>query len=161
PRRRREVNACYNIAGFACDAGHLTTAEVFLNAGLRAPAGYENRRLRASLRSVRAVLAYFRGEWGGLDGEVSGLIAEFADYPYGRIDVDLLASCLALAHGDVDTAVRRLREVVDLAERLAALETLQCAGEALVRVLMSRGEVVGAVEVVRRCVAPLMRKALW
>jgi DNA-binding CsgD family transcriptional regulator/transcriptional regulator with XRE-family HTH domain len=68
---------------------------------------------------------------------------------------------LALAHGDVDTAVRRLREVVDLAERLAALETLQCAGEALVRVLLSRGEVADAVEVVRRCVAPLMRKDLW
>jgi DNA-binding CsgD family transcriptional regulator len=161
PRRRREVNACYNIGGSACYAGHLATAELFLDAGLRTPAGHENRRLDASLRSVRALLAYFRGEWSGLDGEVSGLIAEQAAYPYGRMDVDLVAGCLTLAHGDVDAAMRRLHEVVDLAERLGSLETLQCAGEALVRVSLSRGEVAGAVEVVRRCVVPLMRKDLW
>jgi DNA-binding CsgD family transcriptional regulator len=161
PRRRREANAYYNVGAAACYAGHLATAEVFLNAGLRTPAGHENRRLDASLRSMRALLAYFRGEWGGLDGEVSGLIAEQADYPYGRIDVDLVAGCLTLAHGDVDAAMRRLHEVVGLAERLTSLETLQCAGEALVRVLLSRGEVAGAVEVVRRCAVPLMRKDQW
>jgi DNA-binding CsgD family transcriptional regulator len=161
PRRRREANAYYNVGAAACYAGHLATADVFLNAGLRTPAGHENRRLDASLRSMRALLAYFRGEWGGLDGEVSGLIAEQADYPYGRIDVDLVAGCLTLAHGDVDAAMRRLREVVGLAERLTSLETLQCAGEALVRVLLSRGEVAGAVEVVRRCAVPLMRKDQW
>jgi DNA-binding CsgD family transcriptional regulator len=161
PRRRREVNACYNVGACACYAGHLTTAEVFLDAGLRTPAGHENPRLDASLRSMRALLAYFRGEWSGLDDEVSGLIAEQADYPYGRIDVELVAGCLTLAHGDVDAALRRLHEVVDLAERLVSLETLQCAGEALVRVLLSRGKAAGAAEVVRRCLVPLMRKDSW
>jgi hypothetical protein len=161
PRRRREVNACYNVGAGACYAGHLTTAEAFLDAGLRTPAGHENPRLDASLRSMRALLAYFRGEWSGLDDEVSGLIAEQADYPYGRIDVDLVAGCLTLAHGDVDAAMRRLHEVVDLAERLVSLETLPSASEALVRLLLSRGKVAGAVEVVRRCLVPLMRKDLW
>ena len=161
PRRRREVNACYNIAAAACYAGHLTTAEVFLNAGLATPAGQANRRLDASLRSVRAILAYFRGDWNGLDSDVDALIAEQAAYPYGRMDVDVVAGCLTLAHGHVDAAMRRLRQVVDLAEQLAPVETLQWAGEALVRVLLSRGEVAGAVEVVRRCVVPLMKKDLW
>lgn len=161
PRCRREVNACHNIGAAAGYAGHLTTAEVFLTAGLSTPAGWENRRLEASLRSARAMLAYFRGEWTGLDDEVGGLIAEQVDYPYGRIDVDVVGGCLTLAHGDVDAAMHRLREVVDLAERLTSLEMLQCAGEALVRALLSRDQVTGAVEVVRRCVVPIMTKDMW
>lgn len=161
PRRRREVNAYYSIGGAVCYTGHLASAELFLSAGLRAPAARENRRLEVLLRSAGAVLAYCQGRWQGLGEEVSGLLAEQADHPYGRIDVEIVAGCLDLAHGDVDRALRRLDDLVVICGRLGAFAELQCVGDALVRALLSRGDAEAAVAVVRRCLAPLAAKSLW
>ena len=161
PRQRREVYAYYSIGAAACYEGHLSSAEFFLSAGLQAPAARENRRLEILLRSARAVLAYWRGDWRGLSRDVASLLAEQAEHPYGRVDVEIVAGCLDLAHADVDGAVRRLDDLVLVCEQLGAFEELQCAGDALVRALLSRGETARAVAAARRCLAPLTAKEFW
>jgi DNA-binding CsgD family transcriptional regulator len=161
PRQRREVYAYYSIGSAACYAGHLPMAEFFLNAGLQAPAARENRRLQSNLRSVLAVLGYSRGDWNGLSEDVADLLAEQAEHPYGRIDVEIVASCLDLAHADVDGARRRLGDLVVMCDELGAFDELQYAGDALVRALLSRDEAAEAVTAVHRCLAPLTAKELW
>jgi DNA-binding CsgD family transcriptional regulator/tetratricopeptide (TPR) repeat protein len=161
PRQRREVNAYYVIGSSACFEGHLATAEFFLSAGLQAPAAHENRRLEVLLRSAHAVLAYWRGEWQGLDDEVLALLGEQDEHPYGRIDVEIVAGCLDLAHGDVDGALRRLDDLVAMCLRLGAFAELPGAGDALVRALLSRGQADAAVTAAHRCLAPLTAKGLW
>jgi DNA-binding CsgD family transcriptional regulator len=161
PRRRREVTAYYGIGSMACYVGHLAEAESWLTAGLQAPAARENRRLEVLLRSALTLLACLRGDWQGLSEEVAGLSAEQAEHPYGRIDVDIVAGCLELAHGNADAAVPRLTGLVTVCEQLGAFTELQAAGDALVRALLSRGEVVTAAATARRCLAPLFDKQLW
>jgi DNA-binding CsgD family transcriptional regulator len=161
PRQRREVNAYYWIGSAACYEGHLATAEFFLGAGLRAPAAHENRRLEVLFRSALAVLAYWRGEWHGLGEEVAALLGEQGEVPYGRIDVEIVAGCLDLAHGGVDAALRRLDDLVAMCLQLGAFMELPSAGDALVRALLFRGQAGAAVTTVRRCLAPLAAKGLW
>jgi DNA-binding CsgD family transcriptional regulator len=160
PRRRREVHACYQIGSAAEYEGHLATAELFLSAGLRAPAARENHRQEIMLRSARAVLAYRRGDWDGLSEEVTSLRADQSEHPYGLIDVEIVAGCLDLAHGSTDDAIRRLDNLVGMCLRLGAFTELASAGEALVRALLSREEATAAVAAVRRCLAPLTAKGL-
>jgi DNA-binding CsgD family transcriptional regulator len=107
------------------------------------------------------VLAYLRGDWQGLSDEVAGLLAEQAEHPYGRIDVDIVAGCLDLAHGNVDAAVPRLTGLVTICEQLGAFTEQQAAGDALMRALLSRGEAVAAAAIARRCLAPLLDKEFW
>jgi DNA-binding CsgD family transcriptional regulator len=161
PRLRREVHAYYQIGAPACYKGHLAAADSLLSAALQAPAARENRRLEVLLRSVRTVLAYLRGDWPGLGEKVAGLLAEQAEHPYGRIDVEIVAGCLELAHGDVDGALRRLDGAVTICDQLGAFSELQTAGEALVRALLSRGDAAAAAAAARRCLAPLAAKDLW
>lgn len=161
PRQRREVHAYYAIGSAASYEGHLASADFFLSAGLQAPAARENRRLEILLRSACTVLAYWRGDWDGLSEDVAGLLAEQAEHPYGRIDVEIVAGCLDLAHGDVDGALRRLGDLIAMCEQLGAFDELQCAGDALVRALLSRGEAAEAVTAAQRCLAPLTAKQFW
>jgi DNA-binding CsgD family transcriptional regulator len=161
PRQRREANAYYMIGVATCYEGHLAAAEFFLNAGLRAPAARESRRQEVLLRSAGAVLAYWRGDWEGLSDEVVGLLAEQAEHPYGLIDVEIVAGCLDLAHGDVDGALPRLENGVAMCLRLGAFAELPCAADALVQALLSRGEAATAMTAIRRCLAPLTAKGHW
>ena len=89
------------------------------------------------------------------------MLAEQAEHPYGRIDVEIVAGCLDLAHADVDSAMRRLDGLVVMCEQLGAFDELQCAGEALIRALLSRGQVAQSVTVAQRCLAPLTAKEFW
>jgi DNA-binding CsgD family transcriptional regulator len=161
PRQRREASAWYFIGAAACYNGHLASAEELLSGGLRAPAARENRRLEVLLHSARAVLAYRRGDWDGLARDAACLLAEQAEHPYGRIDVEIVAGCLELATGDVAVAVSRLNGVVRICAQLGSFTELQCAGDALIRALLSRGEPGQAADVTRRCLAPLTAKGLW
>jgi hypothetical protein len=63
------------------------------------------------LRSAVVLLRFYRGDWAGLDGEITSLSAAQSTLRRSRVDIDLVAGCLALAHGDVDQALQRLEEV--------------------------------------------------
>lgn len=161
PRRHREASAHYSVGVEACHAGHLRTAEVLLSEGLAALDARENHRLRVMMRSALALLAYYRGQWDGLSEECEVLIEEQADYPCGRVDVDAVAGCLALAHGDVDGSLRRLDDVLKLSEQIGGFEVLQMAGDAAARAWLFRGDAQTAADTVRRCLAVVAAKGLW
>ncbi|MBX6722039.1 MAG: LuxR family transcriptional regulator, partial [Dactylosporangium sp.] len=158
PRQRREANAYLSIGWEACFAGHLDTAEFLLAKGLQSTAVQENRRLELGFRSAQAYLAFCRGQWDGLAEEVALLVRQLSDYPRFRIDVDIVAGCLTLAHGDVDLARRRLADAIQLAEHLGDLPVLPLAVDAAARVALSQGDVEQAAAGIRRCLAMLTAK---
>ncbi|MEV4542092.1 ATP-binding protein [Micromonospora echinaurantiaca] len=158
PRQRREANAYLSIGWEACLAGHLDIAGSLLAAGLRSAAAQENRRLELGFRSAQVFLAFCRGQWDGLAQEVALLVEQLSDYPRFRIDVDVVAGCLALAHGEVDQARQRLADASQLAERLGDLPVLPVAVDAATRAALSQGDVEAAVAGVRRCRSLLTAK---
>jgi len=161
PRRHHEAQAHYTVGVQACHAGHLKTAEALLSEGLAALDARESHGVRVMIRSALAVLAYYRGQWDGLSEQIAELIDEHEGNPYGWVDVEAVAACLALAYGDVDGSLHRLDQVLDLSERIGCFEVLQMAGEAAVRALLSRGDAKAAAATGRRCLHPVAAKGLW
>ena len=161
PGRRREMNAYYSIGLEACFAGHLQTAELLLTTGLRSLGAEENRRLEVLLRSGLGLLRYCRGDWDGLRREVEVLLDELADHPRDRLDVEVVAGCLALAAGEVADAVSQLRGVVRLAQQIAAYQVLPLAAGSMARAALAVGEMDTALGGVRDLVAGLDEKAVW
>ena len=106
PRQRREANAYYSV-GLLAYAGHLPTAERLLTTGLQAAAAEDNRRTEMLLRSGLAVFHLFSGSWAGLREETAVLLRQLDEYGLGRVDVELVSGCLALARGDLDEAAGR------------------------------------------------------
>ncbi|MEV0427421.1 AAA family ATPase [Micromonospora sp. NPDC050495] len=161
PRHPCEANAYLSIGFVAGYTGHLDTAESLLATGLRSAVTRESQRLENGFRSAQACLAFHRGQWVGLVEEVDRLIGELSEHPRLRIDLDIVAGCLALAHGAVDLARRRLTDAIDLAEQLYDLPVLPLAVDAVVRAALFRGGVGEAVVSVRRCRSLLTAKGNW
>lgn len=161
PRQRQDVNAYYTLGSGAAYAGQVATAEFLLATGLRAPAVRENRRLEVMLRSAVALLRFYCGDWSGLDGEITSLSVDQSSLRRSRVDIDLVAGCLALAHGDVDQARLRLEEVATLCEDLGAFDVLAPAMDALAGAALAQGDVATALASVRRGLDPLRSKGFW
>ncbi|MGH3734297.1 MAG: helix-turn-helix transcriptional regulator [Micromonosporaceae bacterium] len=161
PQRRREVNAYYSIGLEACFAGHLQTAELLLRTGLASSGAQENRRLEVLLRSGLALARYCRGAWDGLRREVADLVEELAEHPRDRLDVEVVAGCLALASGEVDDAMAQLRGVVTSAQRIAAHQVLPLAAGSLARAALAREDADTALGCVHAVLEGLDAKAVW
>ncbi|HUN33537.1 MAG TPA: AAA family ATPase [Trebonia sp.] len=144
PRQRREANAYYSIGLEACYAGHLLTAERLLTKGLQAAAAQENRRIEMLLRSGLAVFHLFRGTWAGLPEETAQLRRELDEYALGRLDVELVSGCLALARGDLGEAGERLGVVTLLVRETGAYEVLPVAAGYAARLAVARGDMTQA-----------------
>jgi len=155
PRQRREANAYYSIGLEACYAGHLPTAERLLTKGLQAAAAQENRRIEMLLRSGLAVFHLFHGTWTGLAEETAQLLRELDEYGLGRLDVELVSGCLALARGDLGGAGERLGAVTLLVRETGAYEVLPIAAGYAARLAAARGdmtEALGSLEILRGAV---------
>ncbi|MGH9242898.1 MAG: helix-turn-helix transcriptional regulator [Acidimicrobiales bacterium] len=161
PHHRREVNAYHSVGMEACFAGHHEVADRLLRAGLKGAVACESRRLELSIRSAVALLDYCRGSWDGLGDGVEVLLDEIADYPRLGVDLELVAGCLALAHGDVDDAQRRLAGVVQRVEEVSGFDVISVAAIALIRLAMARGEVEATLASVGRLLAEAESKGLW
>lgn len=161
PGRRREVNAYQSLGMAAAYAGHYRHADRLLEAAAHGAAVCESRELDLRVRSARAVLDYGRGSWEGLGGAVAVLLEELADYPVGRIDVEVVAGCLALADGDLRTAGQRLTAVALRAEGIGGYEVSACAVDALGRLAVTRGDVDGVVGHVRDFLTAAAAKGWW
>lgn len=129
--------------------------------GRQAPAVRENRKLEILLRSGLALLSYCQGTWSGLREEVAVLLHELADYPRDRLDVEVVAGCLALAAGDLDDATHQLQGVVELAQRIAAHQVLPLAVGSMARAALARGDVGTALTCVQALVETLATKGVW
>ncbi|GGU20789.1 ATP-binding protein [Nocardioides albus] len=144
PQRRGEVNAYDSVGLEACYSGHHVVAERLLSAGLRGAAACESHRLELRVRRSVALLDYSRGRWEGLDEQVRVLVDELDGYASGRLVVEAVAGALALARGDLDTAMAGLTAVVRRAEELNDLDVLPVPAAALIRLQVARGEVTEA-----------------
>jgi DNA-binding CsgD family transcriptional regulator len=161
PRQRREVNAYYSIGVSACYAGHLPTAEQLLTLGLGAPTVQENRQLEMRLRAGLALLHLFQGGWGGLDDEAGVLLRELGDYPSGRVDIELVAGCLALARGELDEADSRLSAVTELARGAGIYEVAPVAAAAAARAAQARGDMPRALSCLDVLLEAVQSKGVW
>jgi DNA-binding CsgD family transcriptional regulator len=161
PRQRREANAYYSIGLTASYAGHLLTAERLLTKGLQAAAAQENRRTEMLLRSGLAVFYLLHGTWTGLSEETAILLRELGDYALGRIDVELVSGCLALARGDLGEAGERLGTVTALVRETGAYEVLPVAAGSAVRVASARGDMAEALATLDILGDAIDAKGLW
>lgn len=161
PRRRREVNAYYSIGLSACYAGQLPTAELLLAKGLQATAVQENRRIEMLLRSGLTVLHLFEGTWTALLDEATLLRDELDEYGLGRIDVELVIGCLALARGDLGEAGDRLGAVTELVWETGAFEVIPVAAGSAAQVASARGEMDAALDSLEILREPVEAKGVW
>src|SRR5690606_7868014 len=86
---------------------------------------------------------------------------ELAEYPVSRIDVDVVAGCLALAHGDMDRARALLPTAAVDAAQLGGYDLAALAVDALARMALGRGEARAAVAPVNRLLATVTEKGIW
>jgi DNA-binding CsgD family transcriptional regulator len=161
PRHSREVNAYYSAGLEAGFTGHLETATELLTVGLDALADNENRKQTVLLRSGLALTSFATGPWTGLHDEVDTLLDALAEYPRDRLDVEVVAGCLALASADLEVAVRRLQAVVDEARRIAAHQVMPLAAGSLARAALARGDVDTALAAANSVLSTLDAKQLW
>ncbi|MPZ28991.1 MAG: hypothetical protein GEV12_21985 [Micromonosporaceae bacterium] len=129
--------------------------------GIGAPATRQNQRLEVMLRSGLAVARYCLGRWDGLRDEVVRLLSEVSDYATSRIDLELVAGCLATAHGEADDALAWLRRVTEAAVEIGAYEVVPLAAGSWTRATLALGDVEGALTCVRSLVDVLDAKGVW
>lgn len=161
PRQYREVNAYYSVGREACYVGHHETAHRLLNRGLEGAVACENRRLELMIRSALTLCNFRRGAWDPAGRDIDVLLTELADYPLFRIDVEVVAGGLAVAHGDLDAGRHKLSEAMVTAERVGAFEALTLPAGALVRLHHLRGDLDGAVTIAKRCLDVVEVQGEW
>ncbi|MBB5801035.1 DNA-binding CsgD family transcriptional regulator [Saccharothrix ecbatanensis] len=161
PRQRREANAYYSLGVAACYTGHLPTAETMLDAAMRADAAQQNRRLAVMIRAGLALTRYCTGRWDGLAAAVEEILADAADYATTRMDLEVVASGLALARGDLDRAAATSRRVTEFAVEIGAYEVVPAAAATWARAALARGDLAGALTGVRTLLAVLDAKGVW
>jgi DNA-binding CsgD family transcriptional regulator len=161
PRHRHEIRAYSTIASCAAWAGHLDVAGDWLGRAESAPVAHSDERLALRLRANVAVLDFCRGRWAELREQADRFVAQFAERPRVRVDVDVVASRLALAEGDIETAERRLAELRGAIAKLDASDLLPMATEAEIRLALARGDSAVAMEAADRLRAALESEGLW
>lgn len=143
PMCRGDAIAAYTIGMEACFAGHHDTADQLLVAGLAAAVTSETRLLKTTLRALGVVLDYCRGSWSGLPEAVATLRDELSSFGYVWFDGDVVAGCLAVAHGE--QAWERLTDLVPRIATAGHVDLLPLPVAALARLAAAiRGESVPA-----------------
>ncbi len=161
PGHRHTVNAYQSVGMAAATAGHYQEAGRLLVAALAGAAATHSPKLSFRVRAALALLDYCRGEWDTLTATVARLLTELAEYPVSRIDVDVVAGCLALAHGDMDRARALLPTAAVDAAQLGGYDLAALAVDALARMALGRGEARAAVAPVNRLLATVTEKGIW
>ena len=155
PRGRRDLNAYDSVGLESCYIGDLGTARRLLRAGLAGAVTYEFEHLELRIRSALALLAYCGGEWDGLAETVEGLRGQLADHMEYRADVEVVAGCLALAHGDLDRASASLDEVSHQVEEHGGVDLLPIPAAAAIRGSVGRGDIKAALASAHGLIATL------
>lgn len=159
---QRELGrAIHAVANTSCYTGHYDTAEAFLERGLALTQDGEDRQRELSLMAVRIAMDYNLGRWSGLDESVDALLADLAEAPRFRDDIEWVGASLALTRGDLDAAQVRLEDALRLAERNAAVQVLALPAAGLARLHLARGNADTAVSAAMRAVSAYQPKGLW
>jgi DNA-binding CsgD family transcriptional regulator len=161
PRQGRELSAYISVGINACMSGHhresrrLFTAAL---AGITAPEEAGDLALRC--RGGLAFNAYCRGEWDGLDEEVSALLG-LTRRPADAVTAETLFACLTLSRGDLDGSAERLHGVIVRALHSGDFDLLPVAVTALLRLATARGEAVAGVAATVDAVAACELTGAW
>ena len=161
PRHRHEVRAYSTIANCASWAGHLDVASDWLGRAESAPVARGDERLTMRLRANAAVLEFCRGQWIDLRQRAERFIAQFAERPRIRVDVDVVASRLALADGDVDVAESKIVDLRSAVDKLDASDLLPMVTETAIRLALAKGDAAGAMAAADRLRDSLESEGLW
>jgi DNA-binding CsgD family transcriptional regulator len=161
PHQPREVSAYCSTALEACYAGHHVVSARLLDTAGKGAASGGSGRTQLNVRSIRILLDYCAGRWEHLDHEVQDLLDELDEMPRHRTYVEVVAGCIAHAHGRLDEAKQLLVEAVDRGEALGESDLAPMAVAALVRVLTARGEHDAALARVDRFAATVHIQGIW
>lgn len=161
PRHRREINAYYSVGMVACYAGHHHEAQRLLAHAREGAEAGEHRSLTLMVRSEMALLDCCRGAWDGLSGRVDALLDELADFPLGRVDVEVAAGILGLARGDTEAAQHRLTQVWPHLESLGEIYLLALTAGALTRMAGTPDDTQYVVTRVDQLLAAMDSTGLW
>jgi DNA-binding CsgD family transcriptional regulator len=161
PSHRREVSAYESVGGDACYVGHHETAHELLTAAAAGAEACQNRRLELRSQARLALLDYCRGNWHALRERTEVLSDELAHYTEARIDTEVVLGGLALAHGDLDTAHRRLSDVARSLQRVGGLDLLPLPVAALARLNVARGDPEPAQSIARQALDAIAAKGIW
>lgn len=140
PRLRPEVNAHNSVGLEACYIGDLEVAGQLLTSGLAGALACESEQLELRIRAALAMWDYCRGAWDGLASRVDTLIDRLADHAHSRADLEAVAGCLMLAHGQPMAARAQLVEVMREIEQRGTYDLLPIPATAVLRMLNQCGE---------------------
>lgn len=137
-RHPREAKASYSIGFGACYAGHHQLARQWLD---RAAAAVSPRAgQRWEIRSGRALLDFCTGAWEGLEPELDRLRFQLGGRPMARVDAETAAGGLALARGELETAVQILTGTVTTAAEVGCGDLLPLPTGLLIRAALAGGD---------------------
>ncbi|WP_327092594.1 AAA family ATPase [Nonomuraea sp. NBC_01738] len=160
PANRWEAVAYESIGEVASLAGRHESAHRLLTAARREAAEHDvTGLLEARCRLNLATLAYCRGPWDGLEGELDASLARFADLPAYRLTAETLAACLALARGRGDAV--RLDDLVRENLTTGASDVLPLPVGALLRLAGAQDRAAEAVERTGEAFVLWAAKGLW
>lgn len=149
-----------NFANNSVMLGHYDRAQCFLEWGARLLARHEAEYSQAFLTSVRLELDYATGRWASLGARL-GRLAE-VDSPLIAGQAELLGGLLDLARADVITGERRLRSAYRLCGNpIASVQGAAMCLSGLLRILLSRAEVVAACQEIERLLPAVRQKGIW
>jgi DNA-binding CsgD family transcriptional regulator len=161
PHQPREVSAYCSTALEACYAGHHAVSARLLDAAEKGAASGESRRTQLNVRSIRTLLDYCAGRWEHLHDEAADLLDELDEMPRHHTYVQVVAGCIAHAHGRLDDAKQLLVEAVDRVEALGESDLAPMSVAALVRVLTALGEHDAALARVDSLVGAVQVQGIW
>jgi DNA-binding CsgD family transcriptional regulator/tetratricopeptide (TPR) repeat protein len=161
PAHRYEVKVYHSVGLGACYLGRHQRAGELLEAGLQGALACESQRHDLGIRAALAVLDYCRGAWDGLAGRVERLIDDLANDTAARLDIEMVAGCLALARGELDESQQRLEVVAAQAEVQGVFEAPTVAAAALARLAVARCRPEDGVAAASRVLEALRSKQFW
>lgn len=145
------------VGAAACYAGHHELARRLLAAAGRAPLIDDHHRGRVLARL--ALLDYCHGRWDTLRHRTEPLIADLAGD--ARTDAEVVAGCLALAHGDLDQARQRIAGTIESIAHAGHFDLLPLPATALVRLAVTTGEADLAVSTAQQVLAGAESRGAW
>jgi DNA-binding NarL/FixJ family response regulator len=150
-----------NIGEIAMVWGRFGEARRRLTHAVVLAGRYGYPRLHASVLAVQAHLDWLTGAWDGLADRAAELAGDDDLQMLNRLPAVLVIGLLSAAAGAREQAVRELRQVVDEAGRLGAVEYVIEPAAALARLHLAEDDVSQALKVTDEPADIVARKKTW
>jgi DNA-binding CsgD family transcriptional regulator/tetratricopeptide (TPR) repeat protein len=156
---KRAVVACSNLSSAALKVGHYQRGKEFIETGLRLATETEYARGKKFLRMNELELDWLVGAWDGLEQRAERSLEERWDSPQARAHAQTVLGLVALARGNVRTALRLLMPLADDFHGMVPALTWLTGG--LARIRLAEGKTEAAVAEAAKGMDPIRRKDAW